>query len=87
MARGRETKGPDLGPSGSGVTYQELLREIEFLLVPGLSVGPDLHLSPQGSLKQSNTISQRVAEGWWYKAQNPLHGPLSTLLLCPVPNQ
>ena len=27
-----------------------------------------------------------MAEGWWYKAQNPLHGP-SPLTLCPIPNQ
>lgn len=47
-----ERQGARLGaPQALGSLTRELLREIEFLLVPGLSVGPDLHLSPQGSLK------------------------------------
>lgn len=48
----RETKGPALGaPQAVGPLTRQLLCEIEFLLVPGLSVGPDSHLSPQGSLE------------------------------------
>lgn len=49
---GRETRGPALGsPEALGLLTRQLLREIEFLLVPGLSVGPDSYLSPQGSLE------------------------------------
>lgn len=52
VAGGERDQGTGLGaPEALEPLTRQLLCEIEFLLVPGLSVGPESHLSPQSSLE------------------------------------